>query len=78
MTITGGTLTRVLILVAGVLAIVLPNVGSFNLPISVQAVITSVGGVILAVLVYLEHPTTTTAAKTSTVNVVTPPAPKGP
>jgi hypothetical protein len=63
-------------LASGVLAVVLPNVGSWGLPASTEAVLTAVGGGILAVLGYLEHPTTITAAKTSTVQVVTQSAPK--
>lgn len=53
-------MTRVLILISGVLAVILPNIGSFNLPPSVEATITAIGGVLLSVLAYLEHPTTTT------------------
>lgn len=48
---------RVASLIAGVLSIVLPNIGVFHLPISVQATITGVGGLILSILVALEHPT---------------------
>lgn len=58
-------MTRLLTLVVGVLGVVLPNVGSWGLPVAVQAVITSVGGGILAALAILEHPTTKTAASSA-------------
>lgn len=51
-------IARVLTLISGVLAIVLANINAFHLPVTMQATITSVGGVLLLVLAYLEHPTT--------------------
>lgn len=45
-------------LVSGVLSIVLANIPSFNLPTNIQGVLTGVGGVFLAILIFLEHPTT--------------------
>jgi hypothetical protein len=77
-TITGGTLVRVMTLVSGVLAIVLSNLATFHLPASVTVVLSAVGGTLLAVLAYLEHPTTVTAASTPTTAVTVAPGPATP
>lgn len=61
---TTTNLKRLLTLISGALAVVLPNIGVFSLPTSTQAIITTIGGAILAILVALEHPTTQTAAST--------------
>lgn len=58
-----GHLMRVFALVAGVLAMVLPNINSFGLPDSVRVVFIGTGGVMLILLVFLEHPTTKGAAE---------------
>lgn len=55
-------LVRILILVSGVLGVVLPNISQFGLPVATQATISGIGGTLLAVLAYLEHPTTVTRA----------------
>jgi hypothetical protein len=60
-------MTRLLTLVVGVLGVVLPNVGSWGLPVAVQGIITAVGGSLLAALAVLEHPTTKTAASSAPV-----------
>lgn len=70
MTITGSTVVRILTLASGVIAIVLSNLGTFNLPTTDRATITAIGGVLLAILAYLEHPTTTTAAANKSAAVV--------
>jgi hypothetical protein len=62
------TVVRILTLVSGVLAIVLPNVHNFGLPTDAQSVITGIGGTLLLVLALLEHPTTKTAAGGSSGN----------
>lgn len=64
-------MARILTLIAGVLSIVLSNINSFGLPDNLRVTFTAVGGVILAILAYLEHPTTQTAASTPTTTVVT-------
>lgn len=54
---------RVLSLISGVLAVVLGMVNQFGLPTSVRTIVVGVGGAILVVLAYLEHPTTVAKAK---------------
>lgn len=64
-------------LISGVVAIVLANLGAFNLPTADRATISAIGGLLLAILAYLEHPTTTTAAANKSAAVVMA-QPKGP
>ena len=65
-------IARILTLISGVLGIVLPNIAAFHLPVAAQATITSVGGVLLVVLAWLEHPTTITNSLNTTPVVVPP------
>lgn len=67
MTISGSGVTRVLTLISGVLAIVLANLPQFHLPVAAQATISGVGGVLLSILAWLEHPTTKAGAVAPTV-----------
>lgn len=55
------TVVRALTLVSGVAAIVLANLADFHLPVADQATITGIGGVLLSILAYLEHPSTVAA-----------------
>lgn len=64
-------LVRVATAISGVVGVVLPNVGAFNLPVATQATITAVGGGLLALLAILEHPTTKAAAGTTTTPTTT-------
>jgi len=51
------TAIKILTLISGVLALVLPNLNVLGLPDDVRAVISSVGGLLILVLAFLEHPT---------------------
>lgn len=73
-------MVRLLTLISGVLAIVLSNIAAFHLPVTASAVITGVGGLLLAILAFLEHPTTVSTAavtKAVAVRVMSTPPPKG-
>lgn len=69
-TVNSGTVAKLATLVAGVLAVVLPQLSTFGLSTSTTNVFTVVGGALLAALAVLEHPTSKTAASNlgTTVN----------
>lgn len=78
--------TRLLTLISGVLAIVLPQIAAFHLSAPVDTGITIVGGALLVTLATLEHPTTKSivnqpaAPSAAPINPTPPPSsiPKGP
>lgn len=60
--VSGSLIARVATLVGGLVAFILPQVASWGLSATADNLITGFGGVLLAILALLEHPTTKTAA----------------
>lgn len=61
---------------AGIIGAAIANIGALNLPTNVRATVTAVGGLLVAIIVALEHPTTKQAAtKAAPAANPAPPAP---